>query len=121
MDAVVVVGVFGIARDQRNTVGRLREFMQCGVDPRTQATMEEQILGRITHKRELGEDDQVRLRGARHLRALLHATQVGSDVADAEVLLRESELEARGTHTRSRIPSATLAQLLFDRRTELRR
>jgi hypothetical protein len=36
-------------------------------------------------------------------------------------LLRESELEARGTHTRSRIPSATLAQLLFDRRTELRR
>jgi hypothetical protein len=46
---------------------------------------------------------------------LLHTTQVGGDIADAEVLLRESELEARGTHTRSRIQSATLAQLLFDR------
>ena len=77
--------------------------------------MKKQILGWITDERELGKDDQIRLRGARHLRALLHGTQVGGDVADAEVLLRERELEARSTHTRSRIRSATLAQLLFDR------
>jgi hypothetical protein len=77
--------------------------------------MKQQVFWRITDERELGKDDEIRLRVARHLRTLLHTTQVGGDIADAEVLLRESELEARGTHTRSRIQSATLAQLLFDR------
>jgi hypothetical protein len=81
----------GRADESDDPVGRARDLLQRGVRGPDERGPEQQVLGRVPGRRELGEDDEVGTGRTRPREALEDLRAIAVEVSDDDVDLREGD------------------------------
>ena len=90
----VPTDIFGVADDHAHAPHRLTDGRERPIDRLPEAAMEQQVLGRITRQRQLGEQDKIGMQLSTGSTCNLDDSRsIAMHIADQEVVLRQSDPE----------------------------